>query len=145
MLSPPPPRDSEERVVPHNHSEIQNGDFLVRGIPQHQIINGRISSGAFSSSTKNDPYYGMSVDLEKLSAGNSYRNDIYACAVKFKAQIPREKEALVGYDPLKNNIAHSGVWRVTPQGSKRLSGSQTKAMHSSAKWHVELPNTKIFR
>ena len=47
-----PPRDAEGCVEPHNHTQIQDEDIMLRGIPEQQIVSTsdggrRISTGAF--------------------------------------------------------------------------------------------------
>ena len=58
------PRDTNNVTMPHNHEDISNDNFVIRGISRLQIKNDRISSGAFKSSS--DPYNGMSVDLAQI-------------------------------------------------------------------------------
>ena len=148
MLNPPPPRDAQGRVIPHDHVNIRNEDFLVRGIPAAQIINGRISSGAFNSSTKNDPYFGLSVDLESLAGISPIQN--FACSVKFQTSVARNLKLLIGYDPISNpaegiNLAHCGIWRIETGGSARLSKGQSKTLHRNAIWHKQIPGVKIHK
>lgn len=99
--------DEDGHVIPHDAEDISDSDFLVRGIPQQQIVHGRISSGAFKSAS--DPYKGLSVDLEKETMANAYPNDKHVGAVKFRVSVPRSQGLLVGREPLETNAAHCNV------------------------------------
>ena len=142
----PKPRDADGFTIPHNHEDIAAEDLLVRGIPYNQIKGGRISSGAFKSSTRNDPYFGMSVDILKLSPNTHYPNDLYAGAVMFEAQTARnysEYSMQVGWDPIQGtNEAHGQVWR-TETPPKKISTGASRTIQRACRWHFEIPDTEI--
>ena len=129
-----PPRDSNNRVVPHDDADIPDDACVLRMIvsqwlKEHPSLIGRrrLSSGAFSPSSKErDPYQGMSVDLLQplLDAGLSpadRKGQKYEAIVKFRVRDLRELGLHVGPDPLDTNPFHAGVW-----GCK--SGTRTKLM-----------------
>ena len=87
MLAPPPPYDANGIVTPHDHVAILDDDVLIRGVHASQVPSGRLSSAAFKSSTKCDPYFGMSVNLERISPAGSLSS--YAFFAKLPASLPR--------------------------------------------------------
>jgi hypothetical protein len=124
-----PPKDSDGNVQPHDHAEIKDNDTVIRGITQHHIRNGRISSMAYqASSGKNQ---GMSVDITKLIEHDSKdpaehinSNPHFVGAVKFGVGELREMEYKVGYDPITDsepnpNPYHGQVWGTFPDSKKR--------------------------
>ncbi len=134
------PRDNNGITIPHDHEGIANDNSLIRGIARAHIVNARVSSAAFKSSS--DPYKGMSVDLRQISDARNYNTGNYVGAVKLFAAIPRERELLVGYDPLPQNDAHGQIWRY--DGTvKNISGGQAKFMKRNSKWHVEIKDVAL--
>ncbi|MAN45399.1 MAG: hypothetical protein GYB49_15800 [Alphaproteobacteria bacterium] len=127
--------------MPYDDTEIVAEDELIRGIPASQIKNGRVSSGAFKSSS--DPYRGMSVDLASLEPEQVYPNEKHLGAVKFVASCPREKNLLVGKDPIATNHAHCNIWRHEDGEAKSISTSQARHMQKSSEWHVSIENVRI--
>ncbi|GGX56895.1 hypothetical protein GCM10011309_02210 [Litorimonas cladophorae] len=139
----PLPYDDARNVIPHDSREIVDDDLLIRGIPEGQIKNGRISSGAFRSSSKErDPHRGMSIDIEKIVSEESYQSGPYVGSVQFAVSIPRGHSLLVGCDPLPENEAHGQIWRVE-DGPKPMTGGQTRSIHRSCVWHVEIEGVSI--
>lgn len=139
------PRDDNAFTIPHDHEQIEGSELLIRGIPSQQIVNQRISSGAFKSSS--DPYKGMSVDLERCSEGIDYTSGKYVGAVKFKVQHPRSKNHWVGYDPIlepEKNLAHSQIWRPPDPSPKRISDGVSKLVHRNAEWYTEIEGVEIW-
>lgn len=134
------PRDENGVTIPHDHDEINDNDWLLRGISNQHIINGRVTSGAFKSST--DPYKGMSVDLEKLDGARNYPNERHLGAVKFLTEIPRQKELLVGYDSLTENDAHSQVWRFD-ENIRNITSSQARHMSKNCEWEIEIEGVNL--
>ena len=138
----PPPRDSNGLVVPHDHDGILDGDTLIRGIPAVHIQDGRVTSGAFKSSVNNDPYLGMSVDLEKLTNGYVLQPR-YEGAVKFPAIVPRNEELLVGYDPVEGNTAHCGIWRTGDGGPVRMNKGKSRYLQRNCEWYLEVEGISL--
>ncbi len=128
-------RDCNDITVPHDHEGVTNDNLLIRGISRVHIVNHRVSSAAFKSSS--DPYKGMSIDLGQINDARSYNTGNYVGAVKLLAAIPRDKELLVGYDPLPSNDAHGQIWRY--DGTvKNITGGQANYMKRNSEWHVEI-------
>jgi hypothetical protein len=122
-----PPRD-ELGIVPHNHEEIAPEDLLVRNIHPDWIVreNGalRISSAAFTpSSPPGDPRSSVSVDLKKLLLEEGKHAPFNAKPGHGNAELTsrcaRELGCQVGWDPVPENNAHSAIWGVGTNKSKR--------------------------
>ncbi len=121
-----PVRDANGLAIPHDHAEI---------LPEHQIIrristamaseclvvgkngNQRLSSAIFTpSSPEQDPYEGLSVDLECVAISEGVNLPDVILAEKFLGAISiecarlREEQARVGYDPEPNNVCHGQAW-----------------------------------
>lgn len=122
-----PPRDAKGLVVPHNDPDIDAADGLLRRIdPVNHVVwdkklgRYRVSSGAFSESSV--PNGGMSVDLEELmlAAGHDPVSDLDTDwgLVRLIAGQLRNKNCLVGSDPLPDNPYHGEVWNTSGRGGK---------------------------
>lgn len=128
----PPPRDALGKVVPHDHEEILQEDFVVRRISVHHIIGGRVSSMAFQESSDGS---GMSLDIEKLieAAGLNSRdfvtNESWPAAVSFSAGQLRALGLQVGYDPLPENAFHGAAWGISSKAMQRR-------VKGAAQWYV---------
>ena len=113
-----PPRDAEGCVEPHNHTQIQDEDIMLRGIPEQQIVSTsdggrRISSGAFSRSS--DKYGGLSLGAKKVLECHGRTTEDWAAGrfsavVCFPAETLRSAGVQVGWDPLEDDPAHCSAW-----------------------------------
>ncbi len=133
--------DKNDVTHPHDHSDINAKDWLIRGITQYHIKDNRISSAAFKSSS--DPYKGLSVDLKKLGGDRRYPNEKHIGAVQLQSQVPRQRNLLVGYDPVSGNSSHCQIWRYE-NGPKNITPSQARHMQYNSKWLVEIENVALF-
>lgn len=136
-----PLRDTDENVIPHNHDQILNDHYLIRGVSRDHIKEGRVSSAAFKSSS--DPYKGLSVDLEIMTSEDKYLNKKYLGAVKFKAKHPRAKDLLVGYDPLSDNNAHCQLWRYNDGVSKNITSGQARFISRNCNWYIAIKDVEL--
>ena len=145
-----PPRDETGRVIPHDHSEINNNDEVIRRISEKQIIldkngNCRISSMAYKDAAKKS---GMSVDLKQLIEQDGLDPREYVTtprwigSVVFKVADLRGREFMVGYDPITPpspdpNPYHGEVWSAFSenQAVRRLRGI--------AEWFVPIPDVNL--
>jgi hypothetical protein len=118
-----PPRDQQGRIVPHDHPEILDKDYVIRHtVPQDLCIDAgrkRLSSGAFSESTGG----GMSVDIEEWMRADGldplhYVMDATHGAVRLNVGELRKLGFQVGWDPDNAHPHHGGVWGIG-NGSKR--------------------------
>jgi len=139
----PPPRDSNGKVVPHNHPGIGPDDGVIRRVSPHHLVpdpkvagGRRLSTKAFTASTEVNG--GMSVDLQALieEAGLDAKAFVisprWVGAVRFTAGALRGEGLQIGYDPRPDNPYHGEAW-----------GTFTKALKHRllglAKWFVPLP------
>lgn len=146
----PPPRDSDNKVIPHDHAEISNTNEVIRRISNLQITkdsNGRlrISSIAYkASSGKNE---GMSVDLKQLIEEDGIDARVHVTtprwmgSVLFRVSDLRNMAFQVGYDPIEPpkpdpNPYHGQVWG-------RFSNSQTRRLQRLAIWFVQIPGVNL--
>lgn len=146
----PPPRDEHDTVIPHDHSEIENDDEVIRRISERQVIldkNGgrRISSIAYKDAAKKS---GMSVDLKQLIEKDKLDPIKYVTtprwigSVLFKVSDLRQNGFMVGYDPIEPpqpdpNPYHGEVW---------CSFSENKAaqkLKDMAVWFVSIPDVNL--
>jgi hypothetical protein len=142
----PPPHDDNGRVIPHDHEDISNDDWVIRRIPGEQLVfdpkvgGKRISSIAFSPSSGLNG--GMSVDLQKqiedagLDAQVFVTTPHWIGSVRFNVGQLRNEEFKVGYDPLKDNLYHGEVW-----GS--FTTSKKRRLKQLCVWFVQIENVTI--
>jgi len=138
------PRDTQRFTIPHDHEEIQDDDFLIRGVTAQSIAGNRISKSFFQSSS--DPYRGLSTDLDSQANDRSYTDGKpFIGAVKFFASSPRLNGLLVGYDPLEENSHHCQVWNydTTTSIASGLTQGMQKRLCDSSVWHSEVPDVTI--
>lgn len=125
-----PPRDALGRVQPHDDPDIPNDAYLVRYIDVVQMVSDgqggkRLSSGAFSSSSKRvDHYQSMSCDfLNEMQQDSVQPSDrlkpTHAGAVRIRAGDLRAMGLKVGPDPRPGNPYHVGVWGISTKKQKR--------------------------
>lgn len=128
-----PPRDSNGNVIPHDDSDIQPHNGLIRNVnPDYHVVWDdnkqvhRLSTAAFSDSRING---GVSVDLEELmhQAGlaNTARIPLHPGwgAVRLETGHVRGLGLKVGRnpitstDPSENNPYHGEIWGVRKRKS----------------------------
>lgn len=145
-----PPRDENGEVIPHDHSEIENDDEVIRRISERQITqdkngNRRISSIAYKDAAKKS---GMSVDFKQLIEKDGLDPREYVTtprwtgSVLFKVSDLRQKDFMVGYDPIEPpnpdpNPYHGEVW-------SEFTGNQAaKKLKRMAEWFVPIPGVNL--
>lgn len=122
------PRDENGKVIEHDHDEITNDQTVIRGITQHHIRDGRITSIAYQASSGSGE--GMSVELKELIERDNKSpvehiksNSSFVGAVSFTVGSLREINYKVGYDPILEgpnpNPYHCQVWGEFPKSNKR--------------------------
>ena len=141
----PPPIDELGNVIPHDHEEISNEDFVIRGISDHFIkyVNSRrrLTSMTYKTSSGSSP--GMSVDFgrmmvsENIDLGRRYTSGNWLGAVELQVGFLRGLGLQVGYRPIDNNPYHCEVWG-------NLSGKISKRIQKSAHWCIEIPGVGLF-
>jgi hypothetical protein len=132
-----PQRDSDGFALLHDHPEIMNEDLLIRRISKtaakESVVPAksggqRLSSAILTASSKEqDPYEGLSVDIETvalelgLNPKKFMITDEFLGAVGLSAKCFRNETLLVGYDPQPDNECHGQVWgKLRPKRRKRL-------------------------
>ncbi|WP_300395131.1 hypothetical protein [Henriciella sp.] len=139
-------------MQPYDENEIEADDIIIRRIdPNEHIVpddntgGERISSKAFSASSGDEG--GMSVDVEKLIVADGVEpmdfvtTPRFTGSVYFIAESIRERELMIGYEPIEGNPYHGEVWR-SPNGG-RFTRAQKKALRETAEWYVELPGVAL--
>jgi hypothetical protein len=122
----PPLRDQSGKIVPHDHPEILDGDYVLRHIVPHdlhpdqakQVV--RVSSGAYSESSDG----GMSVDILRWMAEDQldecyYLADETIGATKIRVGDLRALGLQVGWDPETGHVHHGAVWGIRDQKQRR--------------------------
>lgn len=113
-----PQRDEHGAIVPHDHPDIHDNDFVLRHIvPPHdlhadiekQVV--RISSGAYSESSEG----GMSVDIIRWMDEDGLHDVYYLAdetigATKIRVGDLRAMGLKVGWDPDGGHSHHGAVW-----------------------------------
>lgn len=128
-----PERDVDGHVIPHNHPDIKDEDYVIRHIdPWYHLIPVisteslgpmRVNSGAYSET--GDPPFGMSVDIEGwmvadgLSPLHYLPNPTFG-ATRLNVGALRLAGCQVGWDPIPGvNPHHALVWGLRNSGSMR--------------------------
>jgi hypothetical protein len=115
-----PPRDQNGNIVPHDHPEISDDDYVLRHIvpphdlhpePETQVV--RVASGAYSESSDG----GMSVDLTRWMIDDGmneldYLRDDMEGATKIRVGDLRALGLKVGFDPDGGHPHHGAVWGI---------------------------------
>jgi hypothetical protein len=121
-------------------------EFVAKDKEGHPL---RVSTAAFEpSSIDIDPYCGLSVDLEPFILANGVDPKHHVTTPKFMASIAlavrsfRSRNFLVGYDPVKDNPYHGGVWQDAHRGSKLTRGVKKALLRESA-WLVAVPGIPV--
>src|SRR5690348_4698189 len=103
----PPQRDKDGKIIPHDHPEIGNDDYVLRHIVSPQDLHPdtakglvRVSSGAYSESSDG----GMSVDILRWMAEDGldechYLADETVGATRIRVGDLRAVGLQVGWDP----------------------------------------------
>lgn len=125
-----PPRDKQGVVIPHDHSDIEPLDLVIRRVSAEWTVDDpkvhggrRLSSMAFEKST--GPNGGMSVDLKRQieEAGIDPKQWVttprWTGSVTLRVVDLREEGFQVGFDPLDDNPYHGEVWGQFSKGRKR--------------------------
>ena len=143
-----PPRDTTtEQVIPHDHDEILNTDFVIRRISEiHHVVkdtdgNKRVSSMAFKPSS--DENGSMSVDIEKLISNDGIDPKEFVTCPKYVGSVKilvghlRKLNCIVGYDPIPiKNPYHGGVW-----GNRTR--SIQKQIQADSEWYVQINDVSL--
>jgi hypothetical protein len=149
-----PAKDQNGVTIPHDHAEIEGNERLIRRISDQWIVpskNGgkRLSSAALEpSSVEQDPYCGLSIDLEALILADNkdpkahVTNPAQPGSIAFAARNFRDRHFLVGYDPTPANDYHGQVWQDVSPGARFTTGVK-RALLREAVWYVEIPGVKV--
>ncbi|UYY60135.1 hypothetical protein [Sphingomonas sp. S2-65] len=146
----PPPRDAAGAVTPHDHTDIDDADVVIRRISELQVSRDkdgkrRISSLAYQGSGSNG---GMSVDVLPfvVADGRDPREWVttprWIGSVKFSAGFLRGLSLKVGYNPIPEvdglpaNPYHGEVWGISSKGQKN-------ALKRAAEWFVEIDGVEV--
>ncbi len=120
-----PLRDSNGKIVPHDHPEILDEHHVIRHTVPHDLCLDagmrRLSSGAFSESSDG----GMSVDLEAWMRPDGleplhYVTDPTHGAVRLNVGELRKLGFQVGWDPDSGHNYHGAVWGIAGSKQRRL-------------------------
>ncbi len=130
-----PPRDAEGRVQPHDHSQINSEDIMVRGIPEQWLIltdNGehRISSAAFQPSSEAHGG-GLSLGAKKVlecrgTSVDEWAAGRFVAVVCLEVAVLRNANLQVGWDPLDNDPAHCNAWGKFTRGFRKQLARELK-------------------
>lgn len=147
-----PTYDVNGVVEPHDHEEIDSDWLLVRRIcPANHVVFDenrncdRISTKAYKPSSGDKS--GMSIDLKclieraNLSVADYVTTPVFTGSVEFEVSTVRSKSMIVGFDPLPENPYHGEVWG--SQKPNHFTRSQVRAIQSSARWLVRLPDVEL--
>jgi hypothetical protein len=149
-----PPKDQNGLTTPHDHPEITENDRLIRRIPEQWIVEGkaggkRLSSAAFEpSSAGQDPYRGLSVDHETLILADGRDARAYVTNPQQPGSLVlttknfRDRQFLVGFDPIPGNDYHGQVWAAPTRGSG-FTKSTKRALLREASWFVDIEGVSI--
>lgn len=125
----PPQRNQDGKIIPHDHPEIVDDDFVLRHIvPPHDLHPDttknivRVSSGAYSESSDS----GMSVDILRWMTEDGldechYLADETVGATKVRVGDLRLMGLQVGWDPESGHPHHGAVWGVKQSHRRKIS------------------------
>jgi hypothetical protein len=123
-----PERDKQGAIVPHDHPDICDDDFVLRHIvPPYDlhpdIEKGivRVSSGAYSESSDG----GMSVDILRWMAEDGLHETFYLAdetvgATKIRVGDLRAMGLKVGWDPDGGHLHHGAVWGIKQTHRRKI-------------------------
>lgn len=124
----PPLRDANGTIIPHDHPEILDDDYVLRHIvPPHDLhpdtAKGvtRVASGAYSESSDG----GMSVDILRWMAEDRldecyYLADEIVGATKLRVGDLRAIGLQVGWDPDSGHSHHGAVWGIKQSHRRKI-------------------------
>jgi hypothetical protein len=116
-----PLRDANGNILPHDHEDIHDDDFVIRHIvPPHDLHPDpnseitRVASGAYSESSGG----GMSVDIQRWMREDGlddlyYLADESVGATLIRVGDLRAMGLRVGWDPDSGHKHHAAVWGIT--------------------------------
>ncbi len=122
-----PPRDQNGKIVPHDHPDIHDDDYVIRHIvppfdlhPDLGTQTTRVGSGAYSESSDG----GMSVDIQRWMRQNSLDDFYYLAdetegATRICVGKLRALGLKVGWDPDGGHAHHGAVWGVKNSGFRK--------------------------
>jgi hypothetical protein len=122
-----PPRDQNGKIIPHDHPDISDDDYVIRHIvppldlhadPDTQIT--RVASGAYSESSDG----GMSVDIQSWMREDGlddfhYLSDESEGATRIRVGELRALGLQVGWDPDSGHVHHGAVWGIKNSGFRK--------------------------
>jgi hypothetical protein len=123
-----PIRDENGRIIPHDHPEILDDDYVIRHIVPPQDLHPdpvkqvtRISSGAYSESSDG----GMSVDILRWMIEDRlhelyYLPDETMGATKIRVGELRAMGLQVGWDPDGGHPHHGAVWGIKQTHRRKI-------------------------
>jgi hypothetical protein len=124
----PPPRTQDGKIIPHDHPEILDDDYVLRHIvPPHDLHVDevknivRVSSGAYSESSDG----GMSVDILRWMANDRLDEYFYLAdetigATKIRVSDLRAMGLQVGWDPESGHKHHGAVWGIKHRHRRKI-------------------------
>lgn len=122
----PPARNSTGEIVPHDHPQIHDGDYVIRHIMPNEMVpdaagGRRLSSGAFSESTGG----GMSVDIESWTIAEAlpslhYLRSPQSGAVRLNVGALRQLGLKVVWDPDHGHMHHGAVWGIKSSSRRKI-------------------------
>jgi hypothetical protein len=123
-----PVRDANGKIVPHDHDEILDDDYVLRHIvPPHDLHPDpgkgvtRVSSGAYSESSDG----GMSVDILRWMSVDHldelhYLADETIGATRIRVRDLRAMGLKVGWDPDGGHPHHGAVWGIKQTHRRKI-------------------------
>jgi len=144
-----PPKDAGGNVLPHDDPDIAPNEGLLRKIhPEYHLAEDptspsgfRLSSTAFTESSKSESLYGgMSVNLESFVPDPAALVGPEWGLLRLKAKSVRDKDYLVGSEPLPDDPTHANVWH-KPAGKPN---APLKRIYKAAdyEWVIEPPKLR---
>lgn len=135
----PPQRDQDGKIVPHDHPQILDEDYILRHIvPPHDLhpdtAKGivRVSSGAYSESSTG----GMSVDILRWMTEDGLDECHYISdkmgATKIKVGDLRSLGCKVGWDPDGGHEHHGAVWGVKQSLRRKIARQLATTVRKAA-------------
>jgi hypothetical protein len=124
----PPLRDQDGKILPHDHPEILDDDYILRHIvPPYDLHPDpdkgvtRVSSGAYSESSDG----GMSVDLVRWMAEDGFPELYYLAddtvgAKRIRVGDLRDLGLQVGWDPDGGHPHHGAVWGIKQSHRRKI-------------------------
>lgn len=138
-----PPLDENNKVIPHDHEEITNEQYIIRRVShQHVVSDGnggqKISSMLFKSNSGE-----LSIDIKKfiedagLDVKKFVTNPRFIGSVLICVDQIRALGYKVGYDPIQENPYHGEIW------GNLKSQSNIKTLLKQASWFVAIDGVSL--